>query len=178
MSTALLIIDVQNDFCRKGSLEVPGAEEIIPYINGIMDDFEYLVFTQDWHPENHCSFDWWPIHCVQNTKGARLHKLLRQDRQALIVRKGQELDVDSYSAFYDNDHYTSTGLTDWLTTARIEDLTLVGLATDFCVGFSALDAVADNFNVTVDLKGCRGINIDGSEHAMIQRMSKAGITLK
>ncbi len=198
MKSALLVVDVQNDFCPGGALAVPEGDAIIPGINALMERFETIALTQDWHPRGHCGFasshagrapgDWvempygpqilWPDHCVQETEGAGFHPLLRVDGVSLIQRKGWRLDIDSYSAFRENDRITATGLAEWLRERGIDAITLVGLATDFCVADSALDAAELGFKVEVQLELCRGIDLDGSLAAALARMHAAGVKLR
>ena len=179
---ALIVIDVQNDFCPGGALAVAGGDEIIARINGLMDDFQTIVLTQDWHPANHASFAanhpgaapfsltempygpqvLWPRHCVQGTAGAAFHPALNTDPAQLVIRKGFRTDIDSYSAFFENDKTTATGLHGYLTERGIRAVTLVGLATDYCVAYSALDAARLGYSVTVLEGACRAIDLDGS----------------
>lgn len=196
MTHALLVIDVQNDFCPGGALAVAGGDDIVAGINAVMADFSAVVLTQDWHPAGHSSFAsthdaapmsmtempygpqvLWPDHCIQGTKGAAFHKDLLTDRADLIVRKGYNPAIDSYSAFFENDKTTPTGLEGYLRTRRIDTLTLVGLATDFCVNFSAVDAAKLGFRVTVNTDLCRAIDFDGSLDAAKAGMKDAGVTL-
>lgn len=194
---ALLVIDVQNDFCPGGALAVPGGDEIVAPINALMDDYKTVVVTQDWHPTGHKSFAsshegkapmqmidmpygpqvLWPDHCVQNTKGADLHAVLR-DGGNIIIRKGTNPEIDSYSAFFENDHETPTGLHGYLKEKGIDTLTIVGLATDFCVNYSAIDAANLGYKVTVSLDHCRAIDFDGSLSAAIDAMKGAGVTVE
>ncbi|MEM7318812.1 MAG: bifunctional nicotinamidase/pyrazinamidase [Pseudomonadota bacterium] len=196
MSKALIVIDVQNDFCPGGALAVPGGDEIVPRINAMMDDFDAVILTQDWHPAGHSSFAsshsakdpfettdmpygtqvLWPDHCVQNTYGAQFHSNLRADGD-LIIRKGFRPQIDSYSGFFENDQVTPTGLEGYLRTRNLTDLTLAGLATDFCVHFSAVDAAKLGFAVTVDQSVCRAIDMEGSLAAAESAMRAAGVTL-
>ena len=197
MSEALLVIDVQNDFCPKGALAVAGGDTIIQPINAAMDKFDIVVLTQDWHPTDHKSFAsshankepfdtvvmsygdqvLWPDHCIQGSVGAGFHPDLNHTRADVIIRKGSNPAVDSYSAFYENDKVTPTGLHGYLKNRDVTKLTLVGLATDYCVAFSALDAAKLGYAVTVRLDMARGIDSDGSLKAAIDKMSKAGINL-
>ena len=197
MSEALLVIDVQNDFCPKGALAVAGGDMIIQPINAAMDKFDIVVLTQDWHPTDHKSFAsshankepfdtvvmsygdqvLWPDHCIQGSVGAGFHPDLNHTRADVIIRKGSNPEVDSYSAFYENDKVTPTGLHGYLKNRDVTKLTLVGLATDYCVAFSALDAAKLGYAVTVRLDMARGIDSDGSLKAAIDKMSKAGINL-
>ena len=196
MTRALIVIDVQNDFCPGGALAVPGGDEIVPRINGMMDQYDAVILTQDWHPAGHSSFAsshsgkapfettempygtqvLWPDHCIQMDEGAAFHADLRTDAD-LIIRKGFRAGIDSYSAFFENDQTTPTGLEGYLRTRGITDLVMVGLATDFCVGFSAQDAARLGFHVSVDLGASRAIDLDGSLSAAIDDMKGAGVTL-
>lgn len=196
MTHALLVIDVQNDFCPGGALAVAGGDEIVAGINARMADFDAIILTQDWHPAGHSSFAsshgaapmsmtempygpqvLWPDHCIQGTHGAAFHADLQTDRADLIIRKGYNPAIDSYSAFFENDKTTPTGLEGYLRTRGIDTLTLVGLATDFCVNYSAVDAVKLGFKVTVDLSLCRAIDFDGSLDAASKAMLDAGVTI-
>jgi nicotinamidase/pyrazinamidase len=197
MTHALIVIDVQNDFCPNGALAVFGGHEIVSGINALMPRADAVVLTQDWHPAGHSSFAssyadkgpyeltkmpygdqvLWPDHCVQGTDGALFHADLNQDRAAMIVRKGYNPLIDSYSAFFENDQKTPTGLEGYLRTRGISQLVMVGLATDFCVNFSAVDAAKLGFNVIVNMDLCRAIDIDGSLDAAIAGMKAAGVTL-
>jgi nicotinamidase/pyrazinamidase len=194
---ALLVIDVQNDFCPGGALAVPEGDTIIPGINALMDEFAAVILTQDWHPSGHLSFAsqhsghapmdliqmpygpqvLWPDHCVQGTPGAAFHPALHTERADLILRKGFRRPIDSYSAFFENDKTTPTGLDGYLRTRGITTLTLVGLATDFCVTYSAVDAARLGFTVTVRQDLCRAIDFDGSLAAAQDGMAQAGVTL-
>ena len=197
MTHALLVIDVQNDFCPGGALAVAGGDDIVPGINALMAEAAAVILTQDWHPAGHSSFAsshgaepmsltqmpygpqvLWPDHCIQSSTGADFHKDLSTDKADLIIRKGYNPAIDSYSAFFENDHTTPTGLEGYLRTRAITHLTLVGLATDFCVNYSAVDAAKLGFNVTVQTDLCRAIDFDGSLAAATDQMSKAGVTLK
>ena len=196
MSNALIVIDMQNDFCPGGALAVPEGDAVVPVINAMMDQFESVILTQDWHPAGHSSFAsshpgkapyeltemfygaqvLWPDHCVQGSAGAAFHADLRTDAD-LILRKGFRPAIDSYSAFFENDRRTPTGLEGYLRSRGITDLTLVGLATDFCVHYSAVDAARLGFGATVALGACRGIDLDGSMVAASEAMATAGVTL-
>lgn len=196
MATALIVIDVQNDFCLGGALAVPAGDEVVPVINHMMPAFDAVILTQDWHPAAHSSFasshadkaafdaievDYgtqvlWPDHCVQGTRGAAFHEGLRQDAD-LIIRKGFRPNVDSYSAFFENDQTTPTGLEGYLRTRGIEQLTIVGLATDFCVSFSALDARRLGFSVNVDTCACRAIDLQGSLDVAMINMQEADVVI-
>lgn len=197
MTETLIVIDVQNDFCPGGALAVAGGDEIVAGINARMDAAQAVVLTQDWHPAGHSSFAsqhdglnpfeltempygpqvLWPDHCVQGSDGAAFHAALNADRADMIVRKGYRRDVDSYSAFFENDHKTPTGLEGYLRTRGLTSLVMVGLATDFCVHFSAVDAAKLGFDVTVDMSLCRAIDLDGSLDAAVTAMKEAGVTL-
>ncbi|WP_300532241.1 bifunctional nicotinamidase/pyrazinamidase [uncultured Mameliella sp.] len=194
---ALIVIDVQNDFCPGGALAVEHGDEIVQPINALMAEFDAVVLTQDWHPAGHSSFAsthdgkapfdmvemaygpqvLWPDHCIQGSPGANFHTELEMDRADLIIRKGFRAAIDSYSAFFENDHKTPTGLEGYLRTRGIDTLTLVGLATDFCVNFSAVDAAKLGFAVTVRQDLCRGIDLDGSLKAALDGMKEAGVAL-
>lgn len=195
---ALIVIDVQNDFCPGGALAVADGDAIIPRVNALMDDFAVRVLTQDWHPADHASFAanhpgaapfsliempygpqmLWPTHCVQGSHGAAFHRGLRTDPADLILRKGFRAAIDSYSAFFENDHATPTGLEGYLRTRGVTMLTLVGLATDFCVAYSAIDAARLGFEVTVLEGACRAIDLDGSLARARQDMRAAGVRLE
>ncbi len=196
MTHALLVIDVQNDFCPGGALAVAGGDEIVPGINAAMNDYAAVILTQDWHPAGHSSFAsthgaapmsmtempygpqvLWPDHCIQGSTGAQFHSNLHVDRADLIIRKGYNPAIDSYSAFFENDKTTPTGLEGYLRTRGIDTLTLVGLATDFCVNYSAVDAARLGFKVTVQTDLCRAIDFDGSLAAAKAGMAEAGVTL-
>ncbi len=194
---ALIVIDLQNDFCPGGALAVAGGDEIVPLVNAMIRDAEHVLLTQDWHPAGHSSFasshpgkepfqtvimpygeqTLWPDHCIQGSAGADFHSGLAWTRAELVIRKGFRPAIDSYSAFFENDHATPTGLAGYLRERGISAITLAGLATDFCVAFSALDAVKQGFAVTVRLDACRGIDLGGSLETMLQRMREAGVTL-
>ena len=198
MSKALIVIDIQNDFCPGGALAVAGGDAIIPRVNALMDDFSVRVLTQDWHPADHSSFAanhpgaqpfglidmpygpqvLWPVHCVQGTEGAAFHSALKTDPADLVIRKGFHAAIDSYSAFFENDHETPTGLEGYLRTRGVTDLTLVGLATDFCVAYSAIDAAKLGFAVTVLEGACRAIDLDGSLDKARADMRAAGVRLE
>ncbi|MFK8082850.1 MAG: bifunctional nicotinamidase/pyrazinamidase [Granulosicoccus sp.] len=196
-SDCLLIIDVQNDFCSGGSLAVPDAEAIMPIINSLIPQFKHTVLTQDWHPQRHSSFasehsgkqpfesitlpygeqTLWPDHCVQGSHGAAFHPALNTDAARMIIRKGFRRTIDSYSAFFENDRTTSLGLTGYLRECGVRRVVCVGLALDYCVRFSAIDARKEGFEASVMEDGCRGINADGSNAAARQAMQDAGVTL-
>ena len=198
LSDALLVIDVQNDFCPNGALPVVEGDLIIQPINAAMDNFDIVVLTQDWHPAGHKSFAssyenkkpfdtiemfygnqvLWPDHCIQGSMGAKFHSNLNHKKADVIIRKGSNPAVDSYSAFFENDKVTPTGLHGYLKNREVTDLTLVGLATDFCVAFSAIDAANLGYSVTLRLDMARAIDNDGSLNSAIDKMSKAGVNLK
>jgi nicotinamidase/pyrazinamidase len=195
---ALIVIDVQNDFCPGGALAVVGGDEIINRINGLMEEFGTIVLTQDWHPANHSSFAanhpgadpfslttmpygpqvLWPTHCVQGGTGAEFHPNLQTDPAQLIVRKGFRTEIDSYSAFFENDHATPTGLDGYLRSRGITAVTLVGLATDYCVAYSALDAAGLGYKATVLEGACRAIDLNGSLAEAQAKMRAAGVALE
>jgi nicotinamidase/pyrazinamidase len=194
---ALLVIDVQNDFCAGGALAVPDADEIVPLVNRNAGRFANVVLTQDWHPAGHASFAGahpgravyetvdvpygsqilWPDHCIQGTRGAELRPGLLVPHAALVLRKGHHAEIDSYSAFFENDRTTATGLTGYLRERGIQRLFFVGLATDFCVGFSAIDARAAGFDAVVVLDACRAIDHAGSLDRTIAHMKGVGVDL-
>ena len=195
MKTALLVIDVQNDFCPAGALEVAGGNEIITHINEEMVKYDCVVLTQDWHPKGHSSFAsnhegknplelikmpygdqvLWPDHCVQGSKGAEFHPELNIQQANAIIRKGSNPRIDSYSAFFENDRKTPTGLDGYFKSLEIEKINLVGLATDFCVNFSAQDAANLGYKVSVLEKMCRAIDLNGSLAAAKSEMQNRGV---
>jgi nicotinamidase/pyrazinamidase len=184
----LLVIDVQNDFCPGGALEVPRGDEVVPIVNRLASRFPNVVLTQDWHPAGHLSFAsthpgrrpfemttaaygpqvLWPDHCVQGTTGADFHKALSIPHAGLVLRKGTRRAIDSYSAFYENDRKTPTGLVGYLRERNIAQVFVAGLAFDFCVRYSAEDAVRAGFNAVVIADACRGIDMEGSVAATQQ----------
>ena len=194
---ALLLIDIQNDFCPGGALAVPGGDTVVTIANRLMPNFTVVVASQDWHPENHLSFasqhpncsigDFvdlngrpqilWPDHCIAHTNGADFHRYLADENITKIIKKGTSREIDSYSAFYDNHRLKSTGLTAWLNEKNITHLYVMGLATDYCVKFSCLDAVADGFSVTLVTDGCCGINLSDNdiENAILEMRQKGVI---
>ena len=191
----LLIIDVQNDFCPGGALAVADGDAVVPVINRLAERFAHIALTQDWHPSGHSSFatshpgaapfetirmpygqqTLWPDHCVQGTPGADLHKDLRIPHAELIIRKGYRKQMDSYSAFYEADGKTPTGLTGYLKDRGLNQVFLVGLATDFCVAWSAMDARKAGFGALVIEDACRGIDADGSLAKAWKDMLGAGV---
>jgi nicotinamidase/pyrazinamidase len=197
MTDALIVIDVQNDFCPGGQLAVVGGDEIVGPINDMMDDFGLVVLSQDWHPADHMSFytnqpngvpfaeiqmpygvqTLWPDHCVRGTAGADFHPGLRLDKAAAIIRKGMDPKIDSYSTFFENDRNTPTGLSGLLRERGVTSVTLVGLATDFCVAFSALDAASQGFKVNVRMDACRAIDNQGSLEQALSAMTSNAVTL-
>ena len=196
-SCALLVIDVQNDFCPGGRLAVTQGDQIVRPLNQIMAMAGHVVLTQDWHPGDHTSFaschigrspfetievsygaqTLWPDHCVQGSDGAAFHPELRTDAAQMIIRKGFRRDVDSYSAFFENDKTTVTGLHGYLQDRGVGGLVMAGLATDYCVAYSALDAARLGYDVTVMLPLCRAIDLDGSLAAALDQMTAAGVRL-
>ena len=194
---ALIVVDVQNDFCPGGALAVAGGDAIIPEINAMLRQFQVRVLTQDWHPAQHSSFAeshpgappfsmvempygpqiLWPSHCVQGTPGAAFHPRLDTEPGDLVIRKGFRPEIDSYSAFFENDHRTATGLEGYLRTRGVDTVTLVGLATDFCVTYSAVDASKLGFKVAVKMSACRSIDLDGSLAEACQKMMQVGVDL-
>lgn len=192
---ALLVIDVQNDFCPGGALAVAEGDAVVPLVNRIARAFPVRVYTQDWHSADHQSFAanhpgaeafstatmpygpqvLWPVHCVQGTSGAEFHPDLDLDPADLVLRKGFRPHVDSYSAFFENDRSTPTGLAGYLRDRGITEVWLAGLATDFCVAFSALDAARLGFGVTLIEDACREIDLDGSHAAAVARMTDAAV---
>ena len=193
----LLIVDVQNDFCPGGALAVPQGDEIVPVVNRLGREFAHVILTQDWHPRGHASFAssrpgkqpfdtiemsygqqiLWPDHCVQGTHGAAFHRGLDVPHAELVIRKGFRSTIDSYSAFRENDRRTPTGLASYLKERGFERITLCGLATDFCVLFSAIDAREAGFEVSLAASACRAIDVDGSLARAMRSMIEAGVTV-
>jgi len=192
---ALLIVDLQNDFCEGGALEVPDGSTIVPVVNKLIDRFDCVIQTQDWHPEGHSSFasshvgknpydtiemDYgtqvlWPDHCVQGSNGGDFHPDLNTQKTQVIIRKGFRKQIDSYSTFYENDQHTKTGLTGYLHDRGITDLYTVGLATDFCVKWSVLDGIKEGFIMHIVKDAVKGIDLDGSLDAAWSEMKDAGV---
>jgi nicotinamidase/pyrazinamidase len=191
----LLVIDVQNDFCPGGALAVSEGDAVVPVINRLAERFEHVVLTQDWHPAGHSSFasshpgsspfetiampygpqTLWPDHCVQGTPGAAFHSELLTNRAQLVIRKGFRGAIDSYSAFYENDRRTPTGLAGYLREHGLKRVFLAGLATDYCVHYSAVDARREGFDAIVIENGCRAIDLAGSLAAAWAGMAEAGV---
>ncbi|GFE49009.1 nicotinamidase [Roseobacter cerasinus] len=198
MTTALIVIDLQKDFCLGGALTVPEGDTIVQGVNALMAEADAVILTQDWHPAGHSSFAsshegkvpydlidmpygpqvLWPDHCIQGSLGAQFHPELQADRADLIIRKGYNPAIDSYSAFFENDQVTPTGLEGYLRTRGIDALVMVGLALDFCVNFSAVDAAKLGFDVEVREDLCRAIDLDGSLAAARDGMTAAGVQLE
>ncbi|HUC73329.1 MAG TPA: bifunctional nicotinamidase/pyrazinamidase [Stellaceae bacterium] len=194
----LVVVDVQNDFCPGGALAVANGDAVIPAVNRLAAEFAHVVLTQDWHPRGHSSFasahpgrqpfetieasygpqTLWPDHCVQGIRGAAFHPALAAPRAELVLRKGFRAAIDSYSAFRENDRRTPTGLAAYLRERGFERVTLCGLATDYCVLYSALDARAAGFAVELAANACRGIDLDGSLAHAMQTMAEAGVTIR
>ena len=194
----LLIVDVQNDFCPGGALAVPRGDEIVPALNRLAAEFTHVILTQDWHPRGHASFAsshpgkqpfdavdlsygvqiLWPDHCVQGTQGAAFHPGLDVQHAELVLRKGFRSTIDSYSAFRENDRRTPTGLANYLRERGFERITVCGLATDFCVFYSAIDGREAGFAVDIATSACRGIDMDGSLARAMRSMSEAGVTIR
>jgi nicotinamidase/pyrazinamidase len=194
-SDVLLAVDVQNDFCPNGNLPVPRGDEVVPTLNRLADRFRHVVLTQDWHPPGHHSFAsshpgkrpfdtvtvaygqqiLWPEHCVQGTIGAQFHDDLQIPHAELVLRKGFRPTIDSYSAFYENDRKTPTGLAGYLRERRLTRIFVAGLALDFCVRYSAEDARREGFSVTVIEDACRGIDVEGSVAATRESFAALGI---
>jgi nicotinamidase/pyrazinamidase len=191
----LVVIDVQNDFCPGGALAVAEGDAVVPVINRLSERFDHVVLTQDWHPAGHSSFasshpgsapfetiampygpqTLWPDHCVQGTPGAAFHPKLAIDHAELIIRKGFDGAIDSYSAFYENDRRTPTGLVGYLHERGLKRVFLAGLATDYCVFYSAVDARREGFETIVIEAGCRAIDLPGSLAAAWAEMAEAGV---
>lgn len=194
-NTALIVVDVQHGFCPGGNLAVANADQIIPTINNLANIFDHVILTQDWHPDDHISFAenhkgkaaydlielnygpqvLWPKHCVQGTYDAELHHDLDIPKAQLIIRKGHHRDIDSYSAFMEADHKTTTGLAGYLKEKGIETVFIVGIATDFCVAWTAMDAAKLGFKTYVVADACKGIDLQGSLQQAWQQMLASGI---
>lgn len=192
---ALLIVDVQNDFCPQGALGVKNGDQIIPVINQLSSQFDSVILTQDWHPANHSSFAslhhekepydsitkeygeqiLWPDHCIQNSKGADFHPELETTKAQLIIRKGFRAEIDSYSAFFENDQQTVTGLSGYLKNHNVDSIYLCGLALDFCVKWSALDGIKEGFTVYLVRDASKGIDLNNSVEKALKEMKEAGV---
>lgn len=196
---ALILVDLQNDFLPGGALPVPEGDKVIPIANRLMDDFEIIAATKDWHPPDHGSFAanhpdrqlyevidlhglpqvLWPVHCVQGTSGADFAPDLDLDRITRIFPKGTDPGIDSYSGLYDNGHRRSTGLAEWLREQGVKRMTVCGLATDYCVKFTALDALADGFEVTLNLPASRGVDLQpGDVERAVAEMKDKGVKIE
>lgn len=196
-SDVLLVIDVQYDFCPGGALAVPDGDAVVPVINRLAQRFRHVLLTQDWHPAGHLSFAsshvgrspfettslpygeqvLWPDHCIQGTHGAGFHEGLEVEHAELVIRKGFRRDIDSYSAFFENDRTTQTGLAGYLRERGVRRLALAGLALDFCVRFSAEDACKLGFEAVVVENACRAIDMDGSADATRASFQEIGVML-
>lgn len=196
--TALILVDIQNDFIPGGALPARDGEEVVPVANRLAEQFDLVVASQDWHPQDHLSFAsnhpgkspgdmielsgleqvLWPDHCVQGSKGAEFHPGLATDRIDHVVRKGEDRQIDSYSCFFDNGHLKATGLEDYLRSQNVDRIYIGGLATDYCVKFSALDAVRLGFDTTVITDACRGVELNpGDIDQAFEEMKRAGVKL-
>lgn len=190
------MVDLQNDFCTGGNLAVPEGEKVIPIANLLQGHFDLVIATQDWHPQEHTSFAsnhpdhsvgdvieierdtqiLWPDHCIQNTRGSEFHPMLDTRKISKIFHKGIDKKIDSYSAFFDNAHLRSTGLNDYLREQGINDIFILGLATDYCIKYTTLDAIRLGFNVTVIADGCRGVDLKPGDVARAcEEMAVAGV---
>jgi len=195
---ALIVVDVQNDFCPGGALEVKEGDQVVPFINRIMGNYDFVCITQDWHPKNHGSFAsvqnkdvfsmgeldggpqvMWPDHCVQYSPGAQFHpELNAKEGEHWFFQKGEDPTVDSYSGFYDNNQKNPSGLDELLRTKGVTEVDICGLATDYCVKFTALDAIKEEFKVRVLLEGCRGVNMnEGDVEKAVKEMEEVGIVV-
>ncbi len=193
---AVILVDLQNDFLPGGALPVPEGEAVVPIANVVQQLFPLVVATQDWHPQNHGSFaanhpgkhvydeidlnglrqTLWPVHCVQNTRGAEFTTAFNRQRIQKVFQKGVDPLIDSYSGFYDNAHRRSTGMGEWLKAQNVTHVFIAGLATDYCVSFTAFDALSLGFKVSVIADGCRGVNVrPGDVEQAIIRMKAAGV---
>lgn len=191
---ALLIIDVQNDFCPGGKLAVPDGDAVVPIINNLITHFDIIIQTQDWHPSDHSSFAsnhigknpyetikmgygtqvLWPDHCIQNSKGADFHPELNTQKTQVVIRKGFRKEIDSYSTFFENDKVTATGLSGYLRERGVNILYVVGLATDFCVKWSVLDGIEEGFKIFLVKDAVRGIDLSGSLQNALDEMKEKG----
>jgi nicotinamidase/pyrazinamidase len=196
MKEALILVDIQNDFCPGGSLAVTDGDKIVPVVNELQKKFDLIIATQDWHPSDHISFAanhhgknpgefiplgdsqqiLWPVHCAQGSKGAEFVRELDKEKITKIFQKGTDKMVDSYSGFFDNDHKSSTGLGDYLKEKGVEEVYVTGLATDYCVKYTAIDAVKLGFKTSVVLDACRGVNLSaGDVEKAVEEMKAAGV---
>ncbi len=195
---ALVLIDLQNDFCPGGNLAIHEGDQVIPIANRLQQKFDLVIATKDWHPQDHLSFAsnhadrkigdvvmlsgleqiLWPDHCVQGTHGAEFHPELQTERIKIIFYKGTDKFIDSYSALYDNAHLRSTGLGEYLQAQQVNEIYMMGLATDYCVKYSALDAKKAGFDVCVMMDGCRGVELQkGDVERAIEEMRAAGVKI-
>ena len=195
MKKALIVVDIQNDFCKGGSLEVADGEKIIPYINHLMktNNYDEIIFTQDFHPTEHKSFavnngksvgeiielngisqTMWPVHCVQGTSGVEFHPDLEKNKATYIIKKGMNPEIDSYSAFFDNQKLIDTGLSNYLKSKDIETVEIVGLALDYCVKYTCIDAVLEGFKVVLHFKGTKAVNLhpDDAKNTVFELLEK------
>lgn len=196
--TALLLVDIQNDFLPGGALEVKNGDLILPVVNRLLDHkFDHILASKDWHPADHCSFApihhkksgdhvfingaaqiLWPIHCVENTSGSEFPSALKSSKIEKVFYKGTDRTIDSYSAFYDNAHCKSTGLSEFLREKGISNIYVAGLATDYCVKYSVLDAINSGFNVCVIADACKGVNLNPHDsETALNEMKKAGASI-
>ncbi|MCL2641694.1 MAG: isochorismatase family protein [Phycisphaerales bacterium] len=175
---ALILVDVQNDFLPGGSLAVPHGDEVIAVANRLMGEFEFVVATQDWHPVGHESFGRWPVHCVQGSFGAELAGGLDREKIDVVVQKGVDVGIDSYSGFFDNEHRKATGLHELLQKRGVTEVYVMGLATDYCVKFTALDARKLGYAVKLVVDGCRGVEVNaGDVERALAEMKAAGVEM-
>ena len=195
MKKALIVVDIQNDFCKGGSLEVTDGEKIIPYINHLMktNNYDEIILTQDFHPAEHKSFavnngksvgeiielngisqTMWPVHCVQGTLGVEFHPDLEKNKATYIIKKGMNPEIDSYSAFFDNQKLIDTGLSNYLKSKDIETVEIVGLALDYCVKYTCIDSVSEGFKVVLHFKGTKAVNLhpDDSKNTVFELLEK------
>lgn len=196
---ALILVDIQNDFVPSGALAVPAGDEVVGFANKIMDGYDLVVATQDWHPANHKSFAsqhgdmnvgdvveldgldqvLWPDHCIEGSEGAEFVGSLNKERIDKVIQKGMNVMIDSYSGFFDNGQRYTTGLGDYLKEKQVGEIAVMGLATDYCVKFTALDAAKLGFKTTLLLQGCRGVELNpGDCEKAIEEMKQAGVTIK
>lgn len=177
-NSALIVVDMQNDFIEGGALAVPGSLNVVKPVNKLIESYDNIVFTQDWRPSNHESFKHtWPPHCIQGSFGSEIHSEISTTKAQLILRKGYRQHIDSYSAFFENDHITPTGLSSYLKEREIKNLILCGLALDFCVGYSALDAVKCGFNASIILSASKAIDMDSSLTTMLEKLKQNNVEL-